>query len=82
LHGPQYKGAEHIRYSGSILKYSFSEQYQKKGVTLVEISAGSASTKHLPLTPIRDMRVLEGEFNNLLELGRVDPKSDDYLLIR
>ena len=26
LHAPQYKGAEHIRYSGSILKYSFSSE--------------------------------------------------------
>ena len=33
LHSPQYKGAEHIRYSGSLLKYSFSEQQQNKGVT-------------------------------------------------
>ena len=39
LHAPQYKGAQYIRYSGSILKYSFSEQHQKKGVTLVEIDA-------------------------------------------
>jgi len=37
LHSPQYKGQEHIRYSGSILKYSFSEQHQKKGFTLVEM---------------------------------------------
>jgi exonuclease SbcD len=37
LHSPQYKGEEHIRYSGSIMKYSFSEQNQKKGVTLVEV---------------------------------------------
>lgn len=83
LHAPQYKGAEHIRYSGSLLKYSFSEQHQKKGVTLVEMdSKGLSSHKHLPLTPLRDMRIIEGEFNDILEQGKTDPNNDDYLLIR
>ncbi len=83
LHSPQYKGAEHIRYCGSLLKYSFSEQHQKKGVTLVEITAdGLQSIKQLPLSPLRDMRVLEGELNTLIEQGKVDPNHQDYLLVR
>jgi exonuclease SbcD len=83
LHSPQYKGQEHIRYSGSILKYSFSEQRQAKGVTLVELdNSGLTATRHLPLTPLRDMRILEGELQTLLEQGRVDPHADDYLLVR
>lgn len=83
LHNPQYKGEEHIRYSGSILKYSFSEQRQQKGVTLVEMQAdGLKSTKHLPLKPLRDMRILEGELEDLLKQGLTDPNNHDYLLIR
>ena len=83
LHSPQYKGEEHIRYSGSLLKYSFSEQNQKKGVTLVEMDAtGLLSTRHLPLTPLRDMRILEGEINSIIEQGKVDPHNDDYVLVR
>jgi exonuclease SbcD len=83
LHSPQYKGEQHIRYSGSILKYSFSEQHQNKGVTLVELDRnGLTSTRHLPLTPLRDMRIIEGELNALLEQGKVDPHCDDYLLVR
>ncbi len=83
LHSPQYKGAEHIRYSGSIMKYSFSEQHQKKGVTLVEVNdEGALSHQHLPLSPIRDMRVIEGEMSEILALGKVDPKCQDYVLIR
>jgi exonuclease SbcD len=83
LHAPQFKGAEHIRYSGSLLKYSFSEQHQKKGVTLVELdSSGFKSSKQLPLKPIRDMRILEGELQGLLEQGKVDPFNEDYLLVR
>lgn len=83
LHGPQHKGESHIRYSGSILKYSFSEQKQRKGATLVEMTAnGMGSATHLPLTPLRDMRILEGELKTLLEQGKTDPNVEDYLLVR
>lgn len=83
LHAPQYRGEPHIRYSGSLLKYSFSEQHQKKGVTSVEFDKeGRVSTEHLPLKPLRDMRVLEGEFDDLIQQGKVDPNADDYLLVR
>jgi len=83
LHSPQYKGEEHIRYSGSIMKYSFSEQNQKKGVTLVEVDTnGLVSQTHLTLKPLRDMRIIEGELDTILEQGKVDPHSDDYLLVR
>lgn len=83
LHGPQHKGETHIRYSGSILKYSFSEQSQRKGITLVEMDAnGMKSATHLPLEPLRNMRILEGELNTLIEQGKTDPGNEDYLLIR
>ncbi len=83
LHNPQHKGEAHIRYSGSILKYSFSEQRQQKGVTLVEMDeTGLKSTTHLPLKPLRDMRTLEGDLESLLKQGATDPNNQDYLLIR
>ena len=83
LHSPQYKGEQHIRYSGSILKYSFSEQHQKKGVTLIELPAGGGcKTRHLPLGPLRDMRVVEGALEDIVEKGKVDPGAEDYLLVR
>lgn len=83
LHSPQYKGKEHIRYSGSILKYSFSEQRQQKGVMLIELDMnGLKSTRHLSLQARRDMRTIEGELNTILEQGKTDPNHDDYLLIR
>lgn len=83
LHSPQHKGEQQIRYSGSILKYSFSEQNQRKGITLVEIDAnGMKSASHLPLHPLRDMRILEGELHTLLEQGKTDPHNEDYLLVR
>ncbi|MCL1089480.1 exonuclease SbcCD subunit D [Shewanella profunda] len=83
LHGPQYKGAEHVRYSGSILKYSFSEQHQNKSVTLVELCEKTpADIRLLPLSSMRDVRILEGELDILLAQGKTDIKRDDYLMVR
>ena len=83
LHGPQYKGAKHIRYSGSLLKYSFSEYQQKKGITLVELDEkGLVSTDHLALKPQRDLRVIEGLLADILEQGKADPHNDDYIFAR
>lgn len=68
LHGPQRVGADNIRYSGSLLKYSFSEANHKKGATLVEIGAeGIASVSHRELMPKRDMRVIKGPLNSLID---------------
>lgn len=83
LHQPQKKGEEHIRYSGSLMKYSFSEQHQKKGMTLVELNdAGFVAAKHIPLSAPHDMRIIEGELDQLLEQGKTDPSAHDYLLVR
>ena len=82
LHGPQFKGAEHIRYSGSPLKYSFSEHKQKKGINLVELSDKGVTWQHLELIPKRNMRVLEGALEEILAQGKSDPHKDDYILAR
>jgi len=83
LHRPQYKGQEHIRYSGSILKYSFSEVDHQKSVTLVDISAaGDVTTEYVALQPLREMRILEGALEDILAAGASDPHSNDYVLAR
>ncbi|MCM2681245.1 exonuclease SbcCD subunit D [Echinimonas agarilytica] len=83
LHGPQFKGYPHIRYSGSILKYSFSEQHQNKSVTLVTLDQkGIATTELLPLHAQRDVRIIEGLLSDLLEVGVSDTHRDDYLMVR
>ena len=83
LHSPQYRGEPTIRYSGSILKYSFSEQHQKKGITLVELDAhGKADITPLPLSPLRDMRVIEGTLADIIDTGKTDPSSNDYIMVR
>ena len=83
LHQPQKKGEEYIRYSGSLMKYSFGEQNQKKGFTLVEINeSGFASAEHIELTAPHEMRIIEGDLEQVIEKGKTDPKSEDYLLVR
>ncbi|EIZ1043565.1 exonuclease sbcCD subunit D [Vibrio parahaemolyticus] len=83
LHQPQKKGEEYIRYSGSLMKYSFGEQNQKKGFTLVEIGKdGFIGAEHIELTAPHEMRIIEGELEQILEWGKTDPKNEDYLLVR
>lgn len=83
LHGPQYRGAEHVRYSGSPLKYSFSEQHQNKSVTLVELDEkGQAAIELIPIVPLRDVRIIEGYLEELIEEGKTAANRDDYLMVR
>lgn len=83
LHGPQSQGQPHIRYSGSILKYSFSEVSHKKSVSLIDMDAsGQCHIEPIRLKPRHDMRIIEGTLNELLVAGKTDPNYDDYLLVR
>ncbi|GAA3903806.1 exonuclease SbcCD subunit D [Halomonas cibimaris] len=83
LHGPQQRGEAHIRYSGSLLKYSFSEAAHTKGVTLVDIDArGVRRITPQALVPVREVRVLEGELDDVIAAAADDPAADDYLLVR
>ena len=70
-----------MRYSGSPLKYSFSEHLHKKSLVKAELRPeGGAETELLPLTPLRDMRKIKGP---LAELTRpeivAESCSHDYL---
>ncbi|MDF2984635.1 MAG: nuclease SbcCD, subunit [Eubacterium sp.] len=67
LHAPQKAGYDKVRYSGSLMKYSFSEVNQKKGITVVELDEkGNAFTRHIDLIPKRDMRIIKGPINELI----------------
>ncbi len=72
-----------VRYSGSLLPYSFSEVDHQKSVTLVEIDAAGATRVELTqLRAKRGMRIVEGTLAALLDAGRSDPARDDYVLAR
>ncbi|MDD0851754.1 exonuclease SbcCD subunit D [Halobacteriovorax sp. GB3] len=83
LHGRQFKGKENIRYSGTPLKYSFSETKHRKSVTLVDLKEdGSIEFEQIELSPLRDLRVIEGELNDILEAAKSDQHRDDYIMAR
>lgn len=65
------------------MKYSFGEQHQKKGFTLVDIdNNGFVSAEHIELSAPHEMRIVEGEIEQVITQGKVDPKHEDYLLVR
>ncbi|WP_284139576.1 MULTISPECIES: exonuclease SbcCD subunit D [unclassified Virgibacillus] len=79
LHQAHYVGNETIRYAGSILKYSISEEHHKKGYLVVEMDAnGEVKVEKRLLTPKRDMRTVEGEIEELLK----HPVNEDYVFIK
>ena len=83
LHRPQQVGEARIQYSGSLLKYSFSEADHIKSVNLVELDAtGTCTVERIALKPRRDLRIVEGTLDAILAAGTSDPRRDDYILAR
>ncbi len=83
IHRPQSVCRETVRYSGTPLKYSFSEVSHKKSVTIVELKEkGSVDIKYRELTPKHDMREIKGEYGRLVSKAYYDGTAvDDYLHI-
>ena len=84
LHGPQRMGADHIRYSGSPLKYSFDEHEQKKSFTIIDMDTkGNVDISTIPVEAKRDVVILEGYFEDLLNNTALQTKhKDDYVQAR
>ena len=84
LHGPQRMGADYIRYSGSPLKYSFDEHTQKKSFTIIDMDAkGNVDISTIPVEAKRDVVILEGYFEDLLNNKELQAKhKDDYVQAR
>ncbi|MBR2933910.1 MAG: exonuclease SbcCD subunit D [Clostridia bacterium] len=80
LHAPQNCGSARIRYSGTPLKYSFSEANDKKSVTVVTLTKKGepVTIETIPLKPLRDMRKVRGSFDALLNSGE---RTEDYVQI-
>lgn len=81
LHGRQKVGREEMRYSGSLLKYSFSEVNQKKGVYILDINKeNNIDIDFKPMKPLRDLRIIKGNIEDLLEEGRhIKEGKNDYI---
>ncbi len=79
LHGPQ-RLAEHLRYSGSPLAYSFSEAAHRKSVWLVELDAdGLAGVERRELPVPRRLAAVQGLLEDLLTQPEHADLEDCYL---
>lgn len=83
LHGPQRVHFEKVRYSGSLMRYSFSECKQSKSVTIVNMDdKGEISIECKSLKPLRDMRRIQGKLEELLKPESYkDANIEDYLMV-
>ena len=83
IHGPQKVGRDTLRYSGTPLKYSFSEVNHRKSVTVVELlEKGNVTVNTRPLRPLHDMRELRGSYEELTSRDFYQGTAvDDYLHI-
>lgn len=67
IHRSQKCGSEFVRYSGTPLKYSFSEAKDVKSVTIVEMKEkGNIELSFIPLIPKRDMVEIKGKYDEAM----------------
>lgn len=89
VHRPQRVGRDTVRYSGSPLKYSFSEARYGKSVALIELGEKKPSDdvgecvsfELIPLVPLHDVREVRGTLADVLAMGTAHDASQDYLHI-
>lgn len=83
IHGKQTIGRDTIRYSGTPLKYSFSEKNHVKSVTVIEIdSKKDISVREVNLTPRRDMAEIRGKCSDLIQgISNENVDANDYLQV-
>lgn len=75
IHSPQQVGRPTIRYCGSPLAYSVTESTRPKTATLVDMGPkGQVDITEIPLSPLRAVRGIEGQLEQLLLSG--SPSSD------
>lgn len=83
IHRPQNIGSPRLRYSGTPLKYSFSEEKDEKSITIVELNAmGKVSIRTVSLKPLRDMRTIRDKYDELMKRENyTGTKTNDYLRV-
>lgn len=84
IHGPQNIMPGKIRYCGTPLKYSFSEEKHIKSVTVLELGEkGNVHVETIPLRPLRELRTLRGRFSELISRQFYEDTSypSDYIRV-
>lgn len=77
LHASQKVKRDTIRYSGSLMKYSFDEVKQKKSMVEVEIIGKEVSIQCIPLVASKDVQKYRGTFQALMEEENI--VTSDYI---
>lgn len=77
LHGAQWIGRPEVRYCGTPLKYSVSEEKQEKSITLVTLGEKGAEVKieTIPLKARQDVRTERGTLEEVI--GRAERKTKE-----
>jgi DNA repair protein SbcD/Mre11 len=79
LHQAHFVANETIQYAGSPLKYSESEVTHKKGFLIVDIDKdGQVTVEKKLLKPKREMRIVTGELDEILQ----HPRDEDYVFVK
>ncbi len=84
IHKAQNVGREDgtMRYCGTPLKYSKKEALSEKTVTVVELrEKGDISVRTVPLKPLREMRLVRGSFDEVMDRGPAPGTEGDYFFI-
>lgn len=82
IHKPQAMGRPQVRYSGSILKYSFSEIRKEKEVVMLHIEENKKMEMSFrKLKPLRDMREIKGTIRQLMEGEIKLGNQEDYMQV-
>ena len=82
LHGSQRVGMDHIRYCGTLLKYSVSEAGQEKSLHVVELGAKGdpVCVEKILLHPLRDVRKLKGNLADIIAQAE-ESQQEDYVSV-
>ncbi len=78
LHRAQSCTRENLRYAGSPLKYSLSEENHQKSFTIIDVKAkGDITIRTIPVEQPRDVRTVRGSFTELVNM----PYTEDYVQV-
>lgn len=82
IHGAQAIGDNHIRYSGTPLKYSVSEERHSKSITMVTLGEKNSENQYesIPLIAKRDVRSVRGTLLEVIDMAN-DENREDYVSI-
>ena len=83
IHGAQKMTRETVRYSGTPLKYSFSEANHHKSITIVDMyEKDNVEISTKDFVPLHDMRIIKGSYNEITHRANYEKtNTNDYIQV-